>query len=413
MKKLYTLLTVVILTTSAMAQAPEKMSYQAVVRDAGNALITSQAVGMQLSILQGSVLGTEVYVEKQTPTTNINGLVSLEIGSGIVVSGTFNSIDWSNGPYFIKTETDPTGGTTYTITGTNQLMSVPYALHANTADSIVGGVSITETDPVYGVSVASSITTLDTTNWNNKLDSEIDGDTTNEIQDIYSVLNQGQNAGGNSLYNVSQLAVGISSFEPDAVIDISTSGKALLLSQLSNSQRDALTAEPGMIIYNTTTKDIQAYIEADNEELDQQCPITDQAFRLNNSQSCGQSFRPGKSGVLSKILVSISAAVNSGNFTFKLYSGLGMSGTLLHSQTVSLSPAIRTITLSTPVNVIKGSNYTFQLSTAGSEDVTIEVCSYDYYNDGKKYRNASLFGTYDLWFRTFITPSAQWINLEK
>ena len=167
MKKLYTLLTAVILTASAFAQAPEKMSYQAVVRDAGNALVTSQSVGMQISILQGSVSGTAVYVETQTPTTNINGLVSIEIGSGTVVFGAFNTIDWSNGPYFIKTETDPTGGTTYTMTGTSQLMSVPYALHANTADSIVGGVSATETDPVFGASVANAITASDTSNWNN------------------------------------------------------------------------------------------------------------------------------------------------------------------------------------------------------------------------------------------------------
>lgn len=183
MKKLYTLLTAVLLTVSAFlpqqasAQSPDKMSYQAVVRDAGNALVTSQAVGMQLSILQGSVTGTAVYVETQTPTTNINGLVSIELGSGTVVSGTFNSIDWSNGPYFIKTETDPTGGTTYTITGTSQLLSVPYALHANTADSIVGGVSVTETDPIFGASIASGITGSDTANWNNHtvdIDTQLD-----------------------------------------------------------------------------------------------------------------------------------------------------------------------------------------------------------------------------------------------
>ena len=133
MKKLYTLLTAVILTASAFAQAPEKMSYQAVVRDASNALVTSQGVGMQLSILQGSVSGTAVYVEKQTPTTNINGLVSLEIGSGIVVSGDFSTIDWANGPYYLKTETDPTGGTSYSISGTSELLSVPYALYAKTS----------------------------------------------------------------------------------------------------------------------------------------------------------------------------------------------------------------------------------------------------------------------------------------
>ena len=142
MKKLYTLLTAVVITASAFAQAPDKMSYQAVIRDASNALVTSQAVGMKISILQGGATGTTVYIETQTPTTNINGLVSVEIGSGTVVSGAFNTIDWSNGPYFIKTETDPIGGTTYTITGTSQLMSVPYALHANTADSLVGGTSI-------------------------------------------------------------------------------------------------------------------------------------------------------------------------------------------------------------------------------------------------------------------------------
>jgi hypothetical protein len=141
MKKLYTLIASVVITLTVFAQAPSKMSYQAVVRDAADALVTSQAVGMQLSIVQGSVSGTVVYVETQTPTSNLNGLVSVEIGSGTVVSGTFNSIDWSSGPYFIKTETDPTGGTTYTITGTSELMSVPYALHANTADSIVGGIA--------------------------------------------------------------------------------------------------------------------------------------------------------------------------------------------------------------------------------------------------------------------------------
>ena len=138
MKKIYTVIAGILLTASVFAQAPEKMSYQAVIRDASNNLTTSQAVGMQIIILQSTATGTAVYVETQTPTTNANGLVSLEIGAGTVVSGDFTTIDWANGPYFIKTETDPTGGTTYTITGTTQLLSVPYALHAKTADSITG-----------------------------------------------------------------------------------------------------------------------------------------------------------------------------------------------------------------------------------------------------------------------------------
>ena len=137
MKKIYSILAGLLLTASVFAQAPQKMSYQAVIRNSSNALITSTPVGMQISVLQGSLTGTAVYVETQTPSTNANGLVSVEIGSGTVVSGNFSTINWDNGPYFIKTETDPTGGTVYTITGTNELMSVPYALNA--ANANVGG----------------------------------------------------------------------------------------------------------------------------------------------------------------------------------------------------------------------------------------------------------------------------------
>ena len=133
MKKIYSLVAGLLLTASvflpqqARAQAPQKMSYQAVIRNNSNALITSTPVGMKISILQGTASGTAVYVETQTPSTNANGLVSLEIGTG-TSTGTFSAINWAAGPYFIKTETDPTGGTNYTIAGTNELMSVPYAL---------------------------------------------------------------------------------------------------------------------------------------------------------------------------------------------------------------------------------------------------------------------------------------------
>ena len=114
------------------------MSYQAVIRNSTNALLTSSLVGMQISVLQGSSTGTPVYVETQTTSTNSNGLVSLEIGMGRVVKGTFAGINWANGPYFIKTETDITGGTAYSIAGTNELMSVPYALFsANATTSVV------------------------------------------------------------------------------------------------------------------------------------------------------------------------------------------------------------------------------------------------------------------------------------
>lgn len=177
MRKLFTILAVVLLTATVWAQSPEKMSYQAVIRDASNNLITNHRVGMQISILDGAI---PVYVETQTATTNVNGLVSIEIGAGSVVSGTFATIDWSAGVYSIKTETDPTGGTNYTITGISQLLSVPYAFHSITAETITGG--ITETDPAFVISPANGITSADIINWNNKLGTEVDGSVTNEIQ---------------------------------------------------------------------------------------------------------------------------------------------------------------------------------------------------------------------------------------
>lgn len=128
MKKALTLLAAILLTFGVFAQAPQKMSYQAVIRDGAGVLISSTIVGIQLSIVQGSFPGTPVFVEKHTATTNINGLVSLEIGMGTPITGTMAGIDWSAGPYFIKTETDPLGGVAYTISGSSQLMSVPYAL---------------------------------------------------------------------------------------------------------------------------------------------------------------------------------------------------------------------------------------------------------------------------------------------
>jgi hypothetical protein len=128
MKKIYSIVTGILLTASVWSQAPQKMSYQAVIRNSSNALVTSTVVGMKISILKGASTGTEVYVETQNPSTNANGLVSLEIGNGTAVTGTFAGINWANGPYFVKTETDPAGGNNYSILGTSELMSVPYAL---------------------------------------------------------------------------------------------------------------------------------------------------------------------------------------------------------------------------------------------------------------------------------------------
>jgi hypothetical protein len=142
MKKLITILSALLLSINVIAQTPQKMTYQAVIRNASNTLVASTTVGMRVSILQGSSTGTPVYIETQTPTTNANGLVTIEIGAGAIVSGNFSTINWGTGSYFVKTETDPTGGTSYSIIGTSQLNSVPYALYAANASSYNAGSGI-------------------------------------------------------------------------------------------------------------------------------------------------------------------------------------------------------------------------------------------------------------------------------
>ncbi|NQX97329.1 MAG: hypothetical protein HRT73_05535 [Flavobacteriales bacterium] len=136
-KLLLSALAITVLSISTYAQSPESMKYQSVVRDGSLNIIANQTVGMQFTILQGSITGTPVYQENFASTTNAYGLVNLELGTGTIVSGVFANIDWSAGPYFIETGLDASGGTTYIVMGTSQLLSVPYALYAKTSGSSI------------------------------------------------------------------------------------------------------------------------------------------------------------------------------------------------------------------------------------------------------------------------------------
>jgi len=137
MKKIYTVITSILIVISVFAQVPQKMSYQAIIRNSYNVLVTNKKVSMKISILQNQ---TPVYVEMQTTTSNENGLITLEIGNGIATSGTFSAIKWGTGAFYIKTETDPDGGTYYSIVGTSELLSVPYALYSTASGSAVSNI---------------------------------------------------------------------------------------------------------------------------------------------------------------------------------------------------------------------------------------------------------------------------------
>jgi hypothetical protein len=126
------------ITSTLFAQAPNKMTYQAVIRNGSNVLVSNSPIGMRVSILQGSPTGSSVFTETHTTTSNLNGLVSIIIGTGSLVSGSFSAINWQSGPYFIKTETDPTGGSSYSIIGVSECASVPFAKYAGAAPPAPG-----------------------------------------------------------------------------------------------------------------------------------------------------------------------------------------------------------------------------------------------------------------------------------
>ena len=169
MKKFLLATLCILICGLAFAQAPQKMSYQAVIRDNSGNLVTNQHISMRISILKETELSSaeypggrtrafgdevtyiqnptynqEIYIETHTVSTNTNGLVSIEIGTGTVSMGNFSSIDWSEGVYFIRTDVDLNGGTRFKNIGMSQLISVPYAMYAQKAGSAVN-----ETDPQF------------------------------------------------------------------------------------------------------------------------------------------------------------------------------------------------------------------------------------------------------------------------
>lgn len=441
MKKLYSIVAGLLMTASAFAQAPEKMSYQAVVRDGGNSLVSSAAVGMQLSILQGSANGTAVYVETQTPTSNANGLVSLEIGSGTVVSGDFTAIDWSSGPYFIKTETDPAGGTSYTITGTSQLLSVPYALHANTAENVTNdlvddadndptnelqdwnnlpgipvNIDIDATDDFSGdyndLTNQPTIPTVPTnvsafTNDAGYLVAEVDGSTTNEIQNLSQVLTEGNDAGNNSIVNVDKLGIGTSSPSASAAVEINSTTGALLLPRLTTLQRDALSPVLGMLIYNTNDNKFQGYSTVN---------ALDVSNLLTSGDGCtnvarGQSFQPTVTGNLASVEVDINFINTPGTWTLNIYDGAGFGGTVLSTQSVNISTTgVLSVTLPSSIQVTAGQSYTFNFESTGGANACFKHRNPQPYPGGDMYDSNVVNTVFDLVFGVYIEQPV-WVDL--
>ncbi|MFI1743032.1 hypothetical protein [Thalassobellus sediminis] len=548
MKKLALIIILLLVSISIEAQTPEKLSYQAIIRNSSDEILANQPIGIQISILQSSASGTAVYTETQNPSTNANGLISIEIGNG-TSSDDFTTIDWSANTYFIKTEIDPTGGSAYNITSTSQLMSVPYALYAKTSGSSTPGpkgdkgdkgdqgdtgaqglkgdkgdqgdtgeqglkgdkgdkgdtgatgpkgdkgdtgadgndvtelptggtdgqvlktngsgtytwtnqttdTQLTETqvdnyvsDNGYLTSVTESnisgtiainkITNLQTaldakqanigdgdltiartsglqTALDSKQDAIADGDLTiaktdglqtaldakleTETQNLEDVLTESNDANEKSIVNVNQIAVGTDTPNASAAVDISSTTGALLLPRLNETERDNLTAVPGMVIYNTDTNKFQGYRAATGNGVDQS-QETQNDDRLMDDSS--QSFTAGFSGALTQVDVYLEESfLADNNITFTLRDGAGTSGTILFTQampTVSGNYTWYSVTIS-GVTLVAGNQYTIScISSNGPDSARWGRDSSDTYSGGDAYYNGAAQSS-DFCFRTY------------
>ena len=125
----------ILLPIFGFSQAPQKINFQSILRNTNGEVVANKAVSLKISILSGSITGNSVYSETHIKTTDASGLISLQIGNGTVISGVFSAILWGNAAYFIKLEADFNGGSNYVLLGTQELMSVPYALYASKTDT--------------------------------------------------------------------------------------------------------------------------------------------------------------------------------------------------------------------------------------------------------------------------------------
>jgi hypothetical protein len=161
-------------STLSVAQSQNTISYQTLVRSKSGQIITFTKFDFTIEIFHKSKTLPPIYTEEHTIFTNYDGLASLEIGNGIRLTGNYNQIDWSDGPYYVGTKIIGYNGNSDIDLGVTQLLSVPFALYAQKsgyakiADSVVKPATLIEEDPKFSSSVASTITTSDKFFWNSK-----------------------------------------------------------------------------------------------------------------------------------------------------------------------------------------------------------------------------------------------------
>ena len=218
MKKLITLLAF-IATTAIFAQAPQGFNYQATVRNSTGQLLLNQNVLVKFNVLQNSATGTLVYSENQTVTTDDLGHINLVVGQGTAITGTFTTINWGTANYYLGIELNTGSG--YVDLGSTQLLSVPYALYANS--SATATTVLAASQPVI-----TNVGTLTSATVNGKV-----------------------------------IIGALSAASPSAVLEANSTTQGFLPPRMTSTQRDLINSPAqGLIIYCTncgTNGEVEVY----------------------------------------------------------------------------------------------------------------------------------------------------------
>jgi uncharacterized protein (TIGR02145 family) len=211
----------ILLPIFGFSQAPQKINFQSILRNTNGEVVANKAVSLRISILSGSITGNTVYSETHDKTTDASGLISLQIGNGTVINGAFSTILWGNAAYFIKLEADFNGGSNYVLLGTQELMSVPYALYASKTDT-----SVLNLTNRFNSKVNISDTATMLTNYRNELNNKVNtSDTFFMLSNYWTGLNNKVNISDTStmlnpyLRKVDAITSG--SVETDPVFNVS------------------------------------------------------------------------------------------------------------------------------------------------------------------------------------------------
>lgn len=228
---------IMLLSIQLFAQAPQGFNYQGVARNFAGEPLPGQNISIKVSILNSSPTGTVVYTETHILTTNNMGLFTINIGNGTTIDN-FEDISWATGDSkWLKIEMDVTGGSSYILMGTSQLLSVPYALYSEKSANVSFSDTST-TNELQNLSILGN--ELSISNGNTVLIPSIGSHWTENADDIF--------------FNSGSVGIGTSSPDSSAVLDVSSTSKGLLLPKMNTQQRDAISnPATGLIIFNTTT----------------------------------------------------------------------------------------------------------------------------------------------------------------